>query len=203
MARTVYVIELAREAGKRRDPRIPWVYVGSSARSPADRFEQHRRGYKSSRLAHRHGVRLRPDLYEDLPTFASTDESVAAEMTRAKQLAGAGFIAHCDGNSYGERAGDWREWGYRRLMQVSEQIDAAIVELVQCTFRPATVKMCAHLLWGTQSFWVSDLIDQDDPPPSYGLFAHVRRDVLERRIEVLVEAGRLRSKGECLHPPRR
>ena len=104
--------------------------------------------------------------------------------------------------SYGERAGDWREWGSRRLMAVSEHVDAAIVELVQCTFRPVTVKMCAHLLWGTQNFWVGELIDQDDPPPSYGLFAHVRRDVLERRIEVLVEAGRLRSKGKRLHPPR-
>jgi hypothetical protein len=198
VARRVYVVELAREAGKRRDPRIPWVYVGSSARSPAERFEQHRRGYKSSRLAHRHGVRLRLDLYEDLPAFKSTDESVAAETTRAKQLAGAGFIAHSDGTSYGERAGDWREWGYRRLMQVSEHIDAAIIELVECTFHPAAVEACAHLLWGTRSFWVSDLIDQDDPPPAYGLFAHVRRDVLERRIEELVAAGRLRMQGTCL-----
>ena len=187
--------------GKRRDPRIPWVYVGSSARSPADRFEQHRRGYKSSRLAHRHGIRLRPDLYEDLSTFGSTAESVAAEVVRAKQLAGAGFVAHCDGTSYGKRSGDWREWGYPRLMRVSEHIDAAIAELVECTFRPATASMCAHLLWGTQSFSVSDLIDQDDPPPSYGLFAHVRRDVLERRIEELVEAGQLRVERECLHLP--
>ena len=201
MARRVYVVELAREAGKRRDPRIPWVYVGSSARSPAERFAQHQRGYKSSRLAHRHGVRLRPDLYEDLPALKTTAESVAAETARAKQLVGAGFVAHSDGTSYGERAGDWREWGYRRLMQVSEHIDAAIVELVECTFRPASVEMCAHLLWGTRSFWVSDLIDQDDPPPSYGLFAHVRRDVLERRIEALVKADQLRIENTSLHPP--
>ena len=201
MARRVYVVELAREAGKRRDPRIPWVYVGSTARSPAERFAQHQRGYKSSRLAHRHGVRLRLDLYEDLPTFARTDESVAAETARAKQLAGAGFVAHSDGTSYGERAGDWREWGYRRLMQVSEHVDAAIVELVECTFRPASVEMCAQLLWGTRNFWVSDLIDQDDPPPSYGLFAHVRPDVLERRIEALVKAGQLQIENTSLHPP--
>jgi hypothetical protein len=45
MPSRVYVIELAREAGRRRDPRIPWVYVGSSARDPETRFEQHRRGY--------------------------------------------------------------------------------------------------------------------------------------------------------------
>ena len=32
VASRVYVIELDRGAGRRRDPRIPWVYVGSSAR---------------------------------------------------------------------------------------------------------------------------------------------------------------------------
>ena len=53
-------------AGPRRDPRIPWVYVGSSARDPELRLAQHKRGYKSSGLVKRHALRLRPDLYEDL-----------------------------------------------------------------------------------------------------------------------------------------
>jgi len=202
MARRVYVIELAFAAGKRRDPRIPWVYVGSSARSPEVRLEQHRRGYKSARLVHRHGERLRPDLYDDLPTFARTDESVTAEQKRARQLAAAGFIAHCDGESYGKQSGAWSEWSYRRLMRVSEHVDAAIVELVECAFRAPTVKMCAHLLWGTRGFWVSELIDQDDPPPSFGLFPHVRRDALERRIEAIADSGALINKSKRLHPSR-
>ena len=69
MASRVYVIELDRAAGRRRDPRIPWVYVGSSARSPEKRFDQHRDGYRSSGLVKRFAVRLRPDLYEDLGSF--------------------------------------------------------------------------------------------------------------------------------------
>jgi len=39
MAKRVYVIELDAEAARRRDPRIPWVYVGSTGRPIATRFE--------------------------------------------------------------------------------------------------------------------------------------------------------------------
>lgn len=201
VARRVYVIELASAVGKRRDPRIPWVYVGCSARSPEVRFDQHKRGYKSARFVRRFGERLRPDLYEDLPPVVGSNEAVTAERTRATQLARAGFIAHCDGVSYGKRAGDWTGWSYRRLLRVSEHVDAAIMDLVECTFRPPTVKMCAHLLWGTRGFWVDELIDQDDPAPPFGLFAHVRREALERRIDVLVQAGELTIERNCLYLP--
>ena len=199
MTRRVYVVELNSDAGKRRDPRIPWVYVGSSARTAELRFEQHKRGYKSARLVKRFGERLRPDLYDDLSPVVGSDEAVATERTRATQLARAGFVAHCDGVSYGKRSGIWTEWGYRRLLRVSEHVDAAIAELVECTFRPPTLKMCAHLLWGTRGFWVDELIDQSDPPPAFGLFAHVRRDALERRIDALVQAGELVIHRNSLH----
>ena len=79
MASRVYVIELSREAGKRRDPRIPWVYVGSSARDPEIRFEQHRRGYKSSGRVKRFALRLRPDLYDDIEPMRSSARARAAE----------------------------------------------------------------------------------------------------------------------------
>ena len=101
MASRVYVIELDRAAGRRRDPRIPWVYVGSSARSPEKRFEQHRDGYRSSGLVKRFAVRLRPDLYEDLGPFKGSRLAREAEIARAVELAGCGFVAHCDGTSYG------------------------------------------------------------------------------------------------------
>src|SRR5688500_16575598 len=99
MASRVYVIELTAEAGRRRDPRIPWVYVGSSARDPEMRFAQHRRGYKSARLVKRFALRLRPDLYEDLPEFARSTQALEAEGARARELAEAGFVAHTDGVS--------------------------------------------------------------------------------------------------------
>jgi hypothetical protein len=185
MASRVYVIELDRAAGRRRDPRIPWVYVGSSARSPEERFDQHRRGYKSARLVKRFAVRLRPDLYEDLPSFRGSKQAAAAEEERARELAACGFVAHCDGTSYGKGEGDWAEWDAERLEPVMEHVDSAIAELAESCFKPPSDTRLVQLLRGEHGFWVPDYIDQGDPPPAYGLFAHVRPDVLEQRVESL------------------
>jgi hypothetical protein len=183
----VYVIELSAEAGRRRDPRIPWVYVGSSAREPETRFDQHRRGYKSSGLVKRFARRLRPDLYEDLAPLKDSARAREAELLRARELAGCGFVAHSDGTSYGKDAGEWTEWDAGRLEPVAGHVDAATAELNESAFEPLDAERCARLLYGERGFWVADYLDQDDPPPAYGLFSHVRLDVLEAR------ARRLRS----------
>jgi hypothetical protein len=183
MPSRVYVIELDRAAGRRRDPRIPWVYVGSSARSPEERFAQHQRGYKSARLVKRHALRLRPDLYEDLGSFRGSKSACRAEKRRARELADCGFVAHCDGTSYGIREGDWSEWDAERLETVLPHVDAAVAELTESAFKPFSPLVCAQLLRGELGFWVADYIDQLDPPPSYGLFAHVQLDVLRERVE--------------------
>ncbi len=183
MPSRVYVIELERAAGRRRDPRIPWVYVGSSARSPEERLRQHRRGYKSSGLVKRFARRLRPDLYEDLGAFKGSKTARRGETERAKELAACGFIAHSDGTSYGHGKGDWEEWGPERLSRVAEHLDAAAAELAESSFKPLPALQCARLLRGELGFWVADYIDQLDPPPSYGLFAHVRLDALRERVE--------------------
>jgi hypothetical protein len=179
----VYVIELDRAAGRRRDPRIPWVYVGSSARSPEERFAQHERGYKSARLVKRFGLRLRPDLYEDLEPFRGSKKACAAEKARARELAECGFIAHCDGTSYGRRSGYWEEWGAERLEPVLDHVDAAIAELIESSFKPLEPLRCAQLLHRELGFWVADYIDQLDPPPAYGRFAHVELDAQLQRAE--------------------
>ena len=183
----VYVIELDRAAGRRRDPRIPWVYVGSSARSPEKRFEQHRSGYKSARLVKRHALRLRPDLYEDLGSFRGSKAACRAETKRAHELADCGFVAHSDGTSYGLREGDWSEWDAERLEPVRPHVEAAIAELHESSFRPLSAERCAQLLRGELGFWVADYIDQLDPPPSYGQFAHVRLEALLDRVESMDE----------------
>ena len=204
VANRVYVIELEPAAGARRDPRIPWLYVGSSARSPEDRFEQHKRGYKSARLVKRHWLRLRPDLYDDLEPIRGKRAAVAAEQARARELAGAGFIAHCDGTSYGRdtMAGDWSEWDAERLRPALPHLDAAIAELAACAFAPLDPDRCGHLLHGTRAFWVRDFLDQEDPPPGYGLFSHVQRELLAERAAAALPApaasaesqrGRMRS----------
>jgi hypothetical protein len=182
MASRVYVIELSREAGRRRDPRIPWVYVGSSARDPETRFEQHRRGYRSSGLVKRFALRLRPDLYEDLRALPGSRLARRAERARAGELADCGFVAHSDGTSYGRDVADWAEWDSERLQPVLSHLDSAAAELADSAFDALTPGQCARLLYGERGFWVANYIDQDDPPPGYGLFSHVRIGVLERRV---------------------
>src|SRR5215211_4907722 len=120
MPSRVYVIELDRAAGRRRDPRIPWVYVGSSARSPEERFAQHQRGYKSSGIVKRFALRLRPDLYEDLEALKGSKRACRAERARARELAACGFVAHSDGTSYGKGEGGWAEWEADRLGPVMD-----------------------------------------------------------------------------------
>jgi len=178
----VYVIELNPNAGRRRDPRIPWVYVGSSARDPEIRFDQHRRGYKSSGLVKRFALRLRPDLYDDLESFRGSALARDAEAARARALAECGFVAHCDGTSYGKEGGFWEEWDGRRLERVGEHVDAAAGELFESAFKPLDAALCARLLHGERGFWVTEHLDPADPPPAYGRFSHVSLDALEARV---------------------
>jgi len=187
MASRVYVIELSRDAGRRRDPRIPWVYVGSSARDPEKRFEQHQNGYRSSRLVKRFALRLRPDLYEDLGAFPGSRTAREGELARAQELADCGFVAHSDGTSYGRDVADFAEWDAERLEPVLPHLDAAALDLANAAFIPLSPAKCARLLHGDFGFWVPEYIDQSDPPPGYGLFPHVRLDVLEDRVRTLTQ----------------
>ena len=175
----VYVIELKPAAGPRRDPRIPWVYVGSSARDPALRFAQHVRGYKSAGLVKRFAMHLRPDLYDDLEPSPSSRAGVQTETARARELAGCGFVAHSDGTSHGLGSADWSEWDAKRLAPVTAHAETAAQELATAAFDPLTAETCARLLHGERGFWVQDYLDPGDPPPAYGLFSHVRLDALE------------------------
>jgi hypothetical protein len=186
--RRVYVIELARPAGRRRDPRIPWVYVGSSARDAEIRFAQHRRGYRSAGIVKRHALRLRPDLYADLAPVRTSAQAVAAEEERARELAKAGFVAHSDGVSHGVDDPRWEEWGEERLAPVAAYVDAAAEVLRASAFEPLDPARCAELLRGERGFWVDRYLDPADPPPAYGMFAHVRFDVLEARVAALSSA---------------
>jgi hypothetical protein len=179
VAYRVYVVELAFAAGPRRDPRIPWVYVGSSARDPELRLAQHRRGYRSSRLVKRHALRLRPDLYDDLKPSPTSAVAVGMEEERARELAACGFVAHSDGTSYGDGSGGWQEWGPARIALVAGHVERAARELTEASFEPLDASVCARLLHGEPGFWVDRYLDTADPPPAYGLFAHVRLDALE------------------------
>ena len=94
----LYVIELAdkartikrvREANPNANPKMKCVYVGSTARTPEQRFEVHKAGGKqSSSIVRLHGVRLVPGLYRNFPLMpraqAEEEEARLANELRAK-----------------------------------------------------------------------------------------------------------------------
>ena len=97
----VYVIELSPEvldrkrvadenAGRREDK--PCVYVGQTARTPEERFAQHKSGKRSSRIVREYGVRLRPRLYRNVGPFATRAEAEAAESRLAERLRRRGYV---------------------------------------------------------------------------------------------------------------
>lgn len=94
----LYVIELAdeartikrvREANPNANPKMKCVYVGSTARTPEQRFDVHKAGGKQScSIVRQHGRRLIPALYRDFPMMpraqAEEEEARLANQLRAK-----------------------------------------------------------------------------------------------------------------------
>lgn len=91
----VYVIELepavmGKAAFKRKNPGYrpgsPCVYVGSSYRSPDERFDQHKQGYRSNRFAREFGARLLPDVFDQYNPIPSRGEAEELEAYLADRL---------------------------------------------------------------------------------------------------------------------
>lgn len=82
----VYVVELADTSGARLRPDLPNLYVGQTADTPEERFAEHQRGHRASRHVRRHGLRLRPDLYQTLPLQATRDQAETLEARVADEL---------------------------------------------------------------------------------------------------------------------
>jgi hypothetical protein len=100
----VYVVLLSKAALKDlsimrrnpgRDPSKPAVYVGMTGLPVDHRFENHKNGYKSSRLVRKYGVRLLPELYEHLNPMPY-EYAVQMEKDLADDLRAQGY-AVCGG----------------------------------------------------------------------------------------------------------
>src|SRR5215218_7891272 len=85
----VYVIELSkkvftentkfREANPQFNGVLECLYVGMTSKTPAERFQQHKTGYRNKKgiklsayFAYKYGSYLRPSLYEHLNTKPMT-----------------------------------------------------------------------------------------------------------------------------------
>ncbi|MCH8993425.1 MAG: hypothetical protein IH959_00450 [Chloroflexi bacterium] len=100
MTHNVYVVELDRkilredqrfvEANPNHNPRMKCLYVGMTGRSPAERYKQHKAGYKASRRVRKHGVRLVPGLYRSLNPM-TYDQAVRTENSLTRELRSKGY----------------------------------------------------------------------------------------------------------------
>lgn len=99
----VYVIELSRRvysenyrfraANPQFNGVLQCLYVGVSSKSPKERFEQHKTGYRnkkghslSSNIVEKYGIYLRPSLYNHIRPLATKAEALAMEKKLALEL---------------------------------------------------------------------------------------------------------------------
>lgn len=65
------------------------LYVGRTGRTPDERYQNHKAGYKSSKWARRYGVGLLPALYRHLnPLDSSSADRVEVELASALRTTG-------------------------------------------------------------------------------------------------------------------
>lgn len=97
--RNVYVIRLDsavlnvarfRRANPNHDPLKPCVYVGSTGRTPEQRFEQHLAGYRDASFVRRFGVALMPRLYSRYDPMENA-EAREFEVELARRLRKRGY----------------------------------------------------------------------------------------------------------------
>lgn len=79
-----------KDENPRYDLEKPCVYVGMTGLDVMKRFANHKAGYKASGYVKKYGVRLMPELYEDLNPLLY-DEAVIAEQGLARKLRAEGY----------------------------------------------------------------------------------------------------------------
>ncbi len=103
----VYVIELSRkvftedrrfrEANPQYNGVLECLYVGQTSKTPQERFQQHRSGYRnakghklSSEIVRKYGRYLRPSLYQDIGPLTRA-EALEVEKGLALELRRKGY----------------------------------------------------------------------------------------------------------------
>ncbi|NRB82169.1 MAG: ribose-5-phosphate isomerase [Winogradskyella sp.] len=99
----IYVVELSkrvftentkfRKANPQFNGVLECLYVGMTSKSPKERFQQHKTGYRnkkgyklSSSIVEKYGLYLRPSLYNHIDPFLSRKEALIAEKDIALEL---------------------------------------------------------------------------------------------------------------------
>ena len=99
----VYVVELSkrvftenyrfRQANPQFNGVLQCLYVGMTSKTPKERFEQHKSGYRnkkgyklSSNIVQKYGMYLRPSLYNHIKPMNSRSEALKMEEKLALEL---------------------------------------------------------------------------------------------------------------------
>ncbi len=99
----IYVVELSkrvytenkrfRAANPQFNGVLECLYVGMTSKTPKERFEQHKTGYRnkkghklSSNIVEKYGMYLRPSLYNHIDPFFTRAEALIAEEQIALEL---------------------------------------------------------------------------------------------------------------------
>ncbi|MGB5691344.1 MAG: ribose-5-phosphate isomerase [Flavobacteriaceae bacterium] len=99
----IYVIELSkkvftehkkfREANPQFNGVLECLYVGMTSKSPKERFQQHKTGYRnrkghnlSSSIVKKYGMYLRPSLYNHIRPLKNREEALKMEVKMALEL---------------------------------------------------------------------------------------------------------------------
>ncbi|WCO01680.1 ribose-5-phosphate isomerase [Psychroserpens ponticola] len=99
----IYVVELSkkvftehrkfREANPQFNGVLECLYVGMTSKTPKERFEQHKTGYRnkkghklSSNIVEKYGSYLRPSLYNHIQPLQTRAEALKMEETLALEL---------------------------------------------------------------------------------------------------------------------
>ena len=89
---SVYIIELSRACTTKPCALAP-LYVGQTAHTPEERFEQHKAGGKlAAGKPHKYGIKLRRDLMKGIGPFATRREAEAVEKAVAEALEKRGHL---------------------------------------------------------------------------------------------------------------
>ena len=69
------------------------IYVGQTAKSAQERFEQHKAGHRASRWVRRHGLRLRRQLARGFSELYTKEQALAAEVALGDRLRRKGYAS--------------------------------------------------------------------------------------------------------------
>lgn len=100
---SIYVIELSkkvftenakfRSANPQFNGVLQCLYVGMTSKTPKERFEQHKSGYRnkkgykiSSNIVQKYGMYLRPSLYNHIDSISTRSEALKMEEKLALEL---------------------------------------------------------------------------------------------------------------------